>query len=125
MAELLYKDEVYALVGAAMRVYNELGPGFLEAVYQEAFEIECAEAGIPLQGQAEIQIQYKRRTLKKRYVADAVAFGEVVIELKVCAEFTKIELAQLINYLKATGNRVGLLITFGNPTELKWQRVVV
>lgn len=123
--ELLLKDEVYALVGAAMRVYNELGPGFLEAVYQEAFEIECADANIPFKPQEEIQIGYKGRMLKKRYIADGLGFGEVVVEFKVCDEFSNIELAQLINYLKATGKRVGLLISFGNAQELKWKRVVV
>ena len=123
--ELLFKNEVFALVGAAMRVYNELGSGFLEAVYQEAYEIECSDSGIPFQPQADIQIRYKGRFLKKRYIADGLGFGEVVVEFKVCDEFSRVELAQLINYLKATGKRVGLLISFGNDKELKWQRVVV
>jgi len=122
---LLFKDEVFALVGAAMRVYNELRPGFLEAVYQEAFEIECLDSGILIEPQAEIAIQYKGRVLKKRYIADILAYDEIVVELKVCDEFSNIEMAQLINYLRATGKRVGLLISFGNHKELKWKRVVV
>jgi GxxExxY protein len=125
MAELLFKEEVYELVGAAMRVYNELGSGFLEAVYQEAYEIECADSNVPVKPRQEIQIKYRGRTLKKRYVADILAYGGIVVELKVCQEFSKIEIAQLINYLKATGKRVGVLISFGNHDELKWQRFAV
>ena len=82
MPELPYKDEVYAIVGAAMEVYNELGAGFLEPVYQEALEIELTERRVPFEAQKELQIRYKGRLLKKTYQVDMTAFGKVIVELK-------------------------------------------
>ncbi len=78
MSKLLCKDEVYAVVGASMEVYNELGAGFLEPVYQEALEIELAERRVPFEAQKELQIRYKGRLLKKTYQADVIAFGKVM-----------------------------------------------
>lgn len=125
MAELIFKEEVYRIVGCAMQVYNTLRSGFLEAVYQESLEIEFAEQAVPALAQAAIRIAYKGRELKKRYVADFLCFGEVIVEVKATAEITDIDRAQLINYLRATGKRVGVLLAFGNRTELKWERLVV
>jgi GxxExxY protein len=125
MADLLYKDEVYQIVGAAMRVYNELKSGFLEAIYQEAFEVECELSDIPMVPQAELRVHYKGRKLKKKYFCDALCFDEIVVELKVTEEPTDINMAQLMNYLKASRKIVGVLLHFGNHQELKWKRVVV
>jgi GxxExxY protein len=122
--DLLLKDEAYAIVGAAMEVHNELGAGFLEAAYQEAMEIEMAVRGIPFQPQCDLNIHYKGRALKKAYCADFVCYGQVVVEIKAMRELTVREEAQLINYLKATGLRVGLLINFGDPGRLDWKRLV-
>ncbi len=124
MAKLLMKDEVYAIVGAAMQVYNELGPGFLEAVYQEAFEIECELSEIPLKPQAELRIFYKGRQLGKRYIADGMGYGQVVIEIKAKKQLTSEDESQLLNYLKASKQRVGVLLNFGNPEKLEWIRRV-
>jgi GxxExxY protein len=124
MVELLYKDEVYAIVGAAMEVYNELGPGFLEAVYQEALEIELSSRQIPYVLQSELAVFYKGRPLKKYYVADLVVLGKIIIELKAIRNLTSLEEAQLINQLKATCLEVGLLINFGAPDNLEWKRRV-
>ncbi len=82
MTELLLKEEVYQVVGAAMEVHNVLGPGFLEGVYQEAFEYELQERNIPFAAQCPLQVRYKERTLTHEYIADAVAFDAVVVELK-------------------------------------------
>ncbi|MCL4505749.1 MAG: GxxExxY protein [Chloroflexi bacterium] len=125
MADLLYKEEVYAIVGAAMAVYNELGPGFLEAVYQEALEIELAERTIPYSALQNIPIVYKGRRLKKYYVADLVVFEKIIVELKALDRLTGLEEAQLINYLKATGFEVGLLINFGAQNKLEYKRMVL
>lgn len=122
--ELLLKDEVYAVVGAAMEVYNELGPGFLEAVYHEAMEIELERRGIPYQSRARLQIRYKGRILKKEYEADLISHGQLLIELKALSRLSSQEEAQLLNYLKATGQRVGLLINFGHPAKLEWKRFI-
>jgi len=125
MTELLCKEEVYAVVGAAMEVYNTLGPGFLEAVYQEAMEIELEERGIPFEPQKELRIIYKGRRLKKSYVADFVVYGKVIVEIKALDRLTTHDEAQLLNYLKATGVEVGVLINFGAPGKLEWKRRVL
>jgi GxxExxY protein len=125
VTELLFKQEVFAIVGAAMAVYNELKFGFLEAVYQEALEIEFADRSIAALPQEQIRINYKGRELKKKYVADFLCFGEILVEIKATEELTDIDRAQLRNYLRATGKRVGVLIAFRNRKELKWERYVV
>ena len=124
MTELLLKDEVFAIVGAAMAVYNELGPGFLEAVYHEALEIEFAARGIPFESHQSLRIIYKGRTLKKGYEADFVCYQQIVVEIKAIDRLTGKDEAQLLNYLKATGLHVGLLINFGHPDKLDWLRRV-
>ena len=124
MTELLLKNEVFAIVGATMAVYNELGPGFLEAVYHEALEIELTERGIPFESHKDLHIIYKGRTLKKEYEADFVCYGQIVVEIKAIDHLTGKDEAQLLNYLKATSLHVGLLINFGHPDKLEWLRRV-
>jgi GxxExxY protein len=124
MTELLLKDEVFAVVGAAMAVYNELRPGFLEAVYHEALEIELTERGIPYESRRDLHIVYKGRTLKKCYEADFVCHQQIVLEIKAIDRLTSNDEAQLLNYLKATRLHVGLLINFGHPDKLEWLRRV-
>lgn len=125
MAKLIYKDEVYATVGAAMEVYNALGSGFLEPVYQEALEIELTERDIPFKTQKELRLSYKGRQLKKTYFADFVVFGKVIVEIKALNCLTSREEAQLLNYLKATGLEVGILVNFGADDKLEWKRMVL
>lgn len=122
--DLLYKDEVYAIIGAAIEVHKELGPGFLEGVYEEAFEIELAERDITFEAQTPLEICYKRRMLQKRYVADVVCYGKILCELKALDKLSGKEDAQVINYLKATGLRLGLLINFGSNGTLEWKRLI-
>ena len=124
MTELLYKEEVYAIIGAAMDVYNDLGPGFLENVYQEAMEIEVEERRIPSKAIQEIHIKYKGKTLKKFYIADLICYDKIIVEIKAMDKLTLKEEAQLINYLKATGMKVGVLINFGHFPTLEWKRLV-
>ena len=124
MVELLLKEEVYAVVGAAMSVYNELGPGFLEAVYHEAMEIEAEQRGIPYESHASLKIRYKGQMLRQEYEADMITHGKVVVEFKALNRMSSQEEAQLLNYLKVTESRVGLLINFGHPTKLEWKRFV-
>ncbi len=121
--ELILKDEVYAIVGAAMEVSNELGAGFLEAVYQEALEIELRERQIPFLAQVPIEISYKGRKLAKEYIPDFLCFDKVIVEIKAIKQLTSVEEAQLLNYLKATGKPVGVLLNFG-ATKLEWKRMV-
>ncbi len=125
MAELLYKNEVYAIIGAAMDVYNHLGPGFLEAVYQEAMEIEVTARDIPNNPEQDVYIMYKGKPLKKFYTPDLMCYEKIVVEIKAIDHLTSREEAQLINYLKATNMSVGLLINFGAERDLEWKRMVL
>lgn len=125
VTELLCKEEVYTVIGAAMEVYNTLGTGFLEAVYQEALEIELATRGVPFEAQKELRIFYKGRRLSKTYMADFVAFGKVIVEIKALDHLTTHDEAQLLNYLRATGLQVGVLINFGAAGKLEWKRRVL
>jgi GxxExxY protein len=122
--KLLYKDEVYAIIGAAIEVHRELGSGFLEAVYQEALEIELEQRGVPFEAQRTLPIFYKQRRLKREYIADVVCHDKIIVELKALDKLSSRETAQLLNYLKATGLRVGLLINFGSIGTLEWERLV-
>ena len=124
MADLLCKEEVYALIGAAMEVYNELGQGFLEPIYQEAIEMELTARRVPFEGQKEIRVSYKGAQLERFYVADLIVFGKVIVELKALDRLTPREESQLLNYLKATGIQVGVLINFGAHGKLEWKRMV-
>ena len=125
MVELILKEEVYAIVGAAMEVYYQLGTGFLEPVYQEALEIELRQRRIPFEAQQHLTIQYKGQSLRKEYIADIVCYEQIIIEIKALAHLSGIEEAQIINYLKATGYHVGLLVNFGSRPRLEWKRYVL
>jgi GxxExxY protein len=119
--EIIFMDEVYHIIGCAINVSNVLGCGFLEAVYQEALEIEFVENKIPFQAQKKINIFYKDRCLSKEYIADFLCFDKIIIEIKAIKKITEIEEAQLLNYLKATKVPLGLLINFGG-IKLEWKR---
>jgi GxxExxY protein len=113
----------YAVIGAAMEVHKHLGCGFLEAVYQEALEMELTARGIPFRAQVELPIWYKGRVLKTFYKADVLSHDAVVVELKALSHLTSNEEAQVLNYPKATGYDVGLLLNFGR-TSLQYKRLV-
>lgn len=122
--DLLYKEESYAVIGACFEVYNDKGCGFLEAVYQECLELELGFRGIPHQPQAELALTYKGRPLKTRYYPDFLCFGTIVVEIKAASELDHAHRAQLHNYLKATGLRLGLLVNFGSPGKLQSERII-
>ena len=126
MAEtMLLKDEVYAIVGAAIEVHRELRSGFLESVYQEAMELELSDRKIAFEAQKQLTVNYKGSELKHKFVADLVCFGSVIVELKAVEGLNSEHEAQLLNYLRATGQRVGVLINFGRAGKLEWKRFVV
>src|SRR3954464_7342306 len=105
-----------AVIGAAMEVHRQLGCGFLEAVYQEAMEIELAERAIPFDSQHDVPVRYKGRVLKTLYRPDLLCFGTVVVELKALTQIGPVEESQVLNYLKGTGYETGLLLNFGRPS---------
>ena len=122
MIELLYKEEVYAIIGAAIEVHRKLGSGFLEAVYQEALEIELSSQHVPFDAQTPLNITYKTHRLQKGYIADFCCYEKIIVELKALDQLSGKEEALLLNYLKATGFRVGLLINFGSRGKLEWKK---
>ena len=123
--ELIFKEEVYAIMGAAMEVHRELGSGFLESVYQEALEVELARREIPFESHKSLKIVYKGQTLKKEFIADLICFGKIAVELKAQDSLSGKEEAQVLNYLKATGLKLGLVINFGSHPKLEWKRLVL
>ncbi len=121
--ELVFKEEAYKVVGACMAVHRELGCGFLEAVYAEAFEMELQAQGIPYKREVPITIEYKGKPLKKSYLADFICFDKIIIELKAINHLESVHESQVLNYLKATGLKLGLLVNFGEQS-LKYKRIV-
>ena len=122
--DLIFGKEVYEIIGAAIEVHKTLGHGFLEAIYQEALEYELSDRKISFSSQIELKVKYKDRYLQKTYIADIIAYDKIIIELKALSNLSGKEEDQLINYLKATGFKVGLLINFGSPNKLEWKRFV-
>ncbi len=121
--EFLYKALTYAIIGAAMEVHRILGPGFLESVYEEALAHEFDLRGIPYQRQARLAVRYKE-VVAGEFRADFWVDGKVVVELKAIKALTGGDEAQLLNYLKGTGYRIGLLLNFGAPS-LEYKRRVL
>ena len=119
---IIYSKESYKIAGAAMKVYNTLGCGFLEPVYQEALEIEFQRRGIPYKREEELDIYYDGILLKKKYIADFVCYDKIIVELKAVCELDDGNRAQVRNYLKATGYKLGLLINFGDSDGLVVER---
>ena len=123
MSELIYKEEAYKIIGAAIEVHKELGNGFLEAVYQEALGIEFDKRQILFDREAHLEIQYKGILLNKSYIADFICYNKIIIELKAVNTLESSHKAQVLNYLKATGFRLGILLNFGS-TSLEYKRLV-
>ncbi len=125
MNEKKIKDpKTYEIIAAAMEVHRILGPGFLEAVYHEAMCVECDLKSVPFQKEVELPVRYKERILATNYRADFVCFKDVLVEIKALSQLTTKEEAQIINYLKATGLRTGLLLNFGSKS-LEFKRFVL
>ena len=122
--DILYKDECYKIIGACMNVHKELGPGFLETVYQESLAFEFFEQRIPFEKKKDIRIFYKDKLLDKCYKADFLCFEKIIVELKALSELSNDHISQLLNYLKATKLRVGLLVNFGSPS-LVYKRLIL
>ena len=115
--------QTHAIIGAAMEVHNELGPGFLESVYHEALAMEFDRRGIPYRKEVEIRIRYKGDEMKSFFRADFLCYEEVIVEIKAISELTGADEAQLINYLKATRIERGMLLNFGGERLQFWRRV--
>ena len=121
---LLYEEETGKILKACMNVFNELGNGFLEAVYQEALAIEFEEMHIPFERETKIDIFYKGKKLDKEYYADFICYDKIIVELKAISKLVNANKAQVINYLYGTKLSVGLLVNFGE-SSLKWERLTL
>ena len=121
---LYFRDECYKIIGACMKVHRELGNGFLEAVYHEALMIEFDKRGIPYESEKVFNIIYSGVELKSAYVADFVCYDKIVLEIKALSALSNVHVSQVLNYLKASGMQIGLLVNFGEAS-LKYQRCVL
>src|SRR5690606_35084669 len=108
--------DTYAVIGSAIGVHQRLGCGFLEAVYREALQIEFEMSHIPYLAEEPLPIRYRGQELRTRYRPDFICFGRIIVEVKALRTFTELEMAQVINYLKASNLKLGLLLNFGNTT---------
>ena len=123
--KILYKEEVFAIQGAIFDVYREMGCGFLEPVYQECLERELKERDIPFQSQKELILTYKGQPLEQRYKPDFICLDKIIVELKAVSELSNEHKAQLFNYLKATGLKLGLLVNFGHYPKTQIERIIL
>src|SRR5690606_32871862 len=121
----LFQQGGYEFMAAAFEVYNEMGNGYLEDVYQESLELELTARGIPFESHPRLVLHCKGRPLRKHYEADLIVIGEIVVELKAARALTPEHEAQLINYLRATRRHVGYLLNFGAYPRLEWIRRVL
>ena len=125
MAEVIYKDESYKIMGACFEVYKEKGCGFTEAVYQECLEIEFQRQGVPFLSQPIIEMEYKGTKLKQTFKPDFICFGSNAVELKSVSKLVDENRAQVLNYLNAMKFRLGLLVNFGHYPKVGYERIVV
>lgn len=120
----LYSEETQVIIGACYEVHRTLGAGFLEAVYHEALQYEFEDIGIPYESEKELDVWYKKRKLRKKYIADFICFNKIILELKAVETLTDEHTAQVLNYLNATKMRLGLLINFGSR-KMQIKRVIL
>ena len=124
MAEILFKEESYAIVGRAMEVYNRLGPGFLEIVYKDALVVEFMDSQIPFRREVEYKVNYKGRVLPHKFFADFLVFEKIILEVKTARKIAPEHKAQALNYLKVSGCRLALILNFAEK-ELVYKRIVL
>ena len=122
---LLFEDEVFKIRGAIFDVHNEMGNGFLEAVYQECLALEFQDRSIPYVAYKQLNLVYKGRSLNRVYCPDFVCFDKIILELKSAPGIVPEHRAQLLNYLKGTGLRLGLIVNFGTFGKAQIERVVL
>ena len=123
MANIIYEKESYQIIGASLEVHRELGPGFLEAVYQEALAIEFRKQSIPFCREKELRLYCKNVSLQKRYKVDFICYDNIIIEVKALCGLNSEHESQLLNYLTATKLKLGILINFGEKS-LKYKRLI-
>jgi GxxExxY protein len=124
-SNIIFKEESYRIMGACFEVYKEKGCGFVEPVYQECLEMELGMQGIQFQPQVGLALAYKGRPLKQKYVPDFICFEKIILEIKAVSQLNDEHRAQVHNYLRATGHKLGLLVNFGHYPGVEHERIVV
>jgi GxxExxY protein len=124
MAELLYRDESYQIIGRCMEVHNNLGKGFLEIVYKDALEYEFNKLAIPFEREKKYEVHYKDIILPHNFYADFVVYDKIILEIKCMNGIADEHIAQTINYLKVSGNKLGLIVNFGD-LSIQYKRIVL
>lgn len=126
VTKIVFKEESYSIIGACFEVYNEMGCGFLEAVYQECLAIEFSKQAIPIPftAQSPLELRYKGQQLQQKYVPDFVCFDKIVLEIKAVKDLCDEHRAQVHNYLHVTSYKLGLLVNFGHYPKLQYERIV-
>ena len=122
---MIYKTESYEIIGACFEVYKEKGCGFLEAVYQECLGIEFEYSNIPFESKKELQLSYRNRKLSCKYIPDYICYEKIIVEIKAVSKLVDEHRAQLLNYLNASGFKLGLLMNFGHFPKLEYERIVL
>lgn len=122
---ILFEEETYAIRGAVFEVYREMGSGFLESVYQECLAEELGLRGIPFIAQPKLTLAYKGKTLQQSYQPDFICFNKIIVELKACSQLANEHKAQLINYIKARGFKLGMLVNFGHHPTVQIERYII
>jgi GxxExxY protein len=124
MTGIILKEESYRIMGACFEVYKEMGCGFLEAVYQECLEREFADREIPFHPRRELVLCYKGKPLAQKCIPDFMCFGKIILEIKALRQLCDEHRAQVHNYLKAAGHKLGLLVNFGHSPKVEYERIV-
>ena len=124
MSDLVYPEESYKIIGRCFEVHNNLGPGFLEIVYKDALEYEFRKTGILYEREKEYMVQYKNITLPHKFYADFVVYDQIILEVKAVASIVDEFIAQALNYLKVSNNKLALIINFGE-LKLNFKRIVL
>lgn len=123
--KLIYEEETFSIRGAVFEVYKEMSNGFLEAVYQECLEKELTTRGIPFLPQPELKLMYKDQLLQQRYKPDLICYDKIVIELKATQNISAEHRSQVLNYLKATKMKLGLIVNFGHYPKVQIERLIL
>jgi GxxExxY protein len=125
VTEIIYKEESYRIMGACFEVYKEKGCGFLEAVFQECLELELADQRIPYVARPSLGLSYKGRPLRQTYTPDFICEGKIILEIKAVSALADEHRAQVHNYLRATGLKLGILANFGHYPKLQYERIAL
>jgi len=125
MSSIIYKLESFEIMGACFGVYKEKGSGFVESVYQECLEMELGDRQIPFKAQVELALTYKGRPLKSKFKPDFICYDKIVLEIKAVSGLTDEHRAQVHNYLRATGLKLGLLVNFGHYPKVEYERIAL